>query len=206
MPLITAIFSLVVSPAIYAESTKTKASGVNLVSGNFPALSKTLDVPAKPSKDASPCDLVKALRINELAGNWKSIVASIELKCEIGKGIEDEPDANTLAIAKLKPKAAHFDGVAIIEIRMSDSAWGNDYQYVLDARFSSIQKKLKSAIRKNCIKQRGVTAPITDDICRVENDGQHGGLYMSMGEGGGIWLHADSGNPNRTIYASAWSE
>jgi hypothetical protein len=205
MPILSAVLGLLASSSIYAEGTKTAAAGVNLV-GQFPTLSKTLEAPENLAKNASPCDLVKPLRTAELEGNWKSIVSSVDLKCEIGEGIENEPSANTNATAKLKPKAANFGGVAIIEIRMSDSAWGNDYQYVLDARFAKVKTQLKATIRKNCIKERGITTPLTDDVCPIENHGQYGGLYLDTGEGGGIWLHPDPDNPNRTIYASAWSE
>jgi hypothetical protein len=200
---LTSLLTCSISTTVHAQTIK-KNDGVNLVGRNFPTLFKTLEAPSKTSKPVSPCTLAKALRVAELEKEWKLLIASISLTCEVGKGIEDEPDANTTATAKLKPKAANFGGVPIIEIRMSDSAWGNDYQYVLNARFANIKKQLKSVIRKNCIKE--ITVPITDDICRIENDGQHGGLYLDTGEGGGIWLHADPDNPNQTIYASAWSE
>jgi hypothetical protein len=194
------------SSSLCAQTNKNKTVGVDLAGHNFPALSKTLDTTENASGTTSPCLRVRALRLNELDAKWKPLVANISLKCKVGEGFDNKPDANTTAIAKLKPGAANYAGVSILEIRMMDSAWGNDYQYVLNAPFSRIKKQLKLAIRNHCIKEQGITVAITDNICAVVNDGQHGGLYLDTGEGGGIWLHPDPDNPNRSIYASAWSE
>jgi hypothetical protein len=61
---------------------------------------------------------------------------------------------------------------------MMDSALGNDYEYVLDKPFKVNEKEFQ----------------------------QFAANALPTGEGGGLLAHPDPGNPQRTIFASAWSE
>lgn len=204
-----AIFILSIVAAAGTRGADGNSSGVDLVGQDFPSLKTTiesLESPEQAAPGASPCDAVRALRLDELDEIWKPMLAKIALTCEVGTGIEGEPDANTTVVATLKPKAAHFGGAPVVEVRMMDSAWGNDYQYVLDARFRAIKPRLTSAIRAHCLAVRGAAPDAPETVCRIEGDMIHGGLYIDTGEGGGLWAHPDPDNPRRTIFASAWSE
>jgi hypothetical protein len=205
-PAAGALFALLIVVSASVHAATGGAVGTDLVGRPFPSLKTTLTMTAETHPGASPCDAVRAMRLDELDAEWAPMVADIALSCEVGQGIEDEPDANTTVVAKLRPKAAHFGGAPVVEIRMSDSAWGNDYQYVLDARFGSARQRLSTAIRAHCLKNSDAAADAPDTVCRIQGDGVHGGLYIDTGEGGGLWLHPDPDNPRRTIFASAWSE
>ena len=200
------LFALLIVVSASVRAATGGAVGTDLVGRPFPSLTTTLTTTEEMSPGASPCAAVRALRLDELDAEWAPMVADIALSCEVGQGIEDEPDANTTVVAKLRPKAAHFGGAPVVEIRMSDSAWGNDYQYVLDARFGNARQRLSTAIRGHCLKNFEAAADAPDTVCRIQRDGVHGGLYIDTGEGGGLWVHPDPDNPRRTIFASAWSE
>jgi hypothetical protein len=177
---------------------------IDLVGQPFPALTVTSESSQPLAPGTSPCDTIRALSISEVADTYKPIIDSVTLTCEVGKGIEDEPDVTT-AVARVKPNTATFDGSPIIEIRMMDSAWGNDYQYVLAVPFTASEKQIAASTRKHCLLVAGRSS---DDAksCPVTQDSTHQGIYIDTGEGGGLWGHPDPANGEQTIFASAWSE
>jgi hypothetical protein len=177
---------------------------IDLLGEQFPILKMNSQSADTVPPDKSPCDTVRALGISELDAKLKSIVKTLTLECEVGKGIEGEPDAVTNLVAELKPSTATFGGVPIVEIRMMDSAWGNDYQYVLDVPFSANEEQLTASVRKHCQQIQGSSGDATN--CPVSKEDLHHGIYIDSGESGGLWAHPDPDNAQRTIFASAWSE
>ncbi len=172
----------------------------------FPELIQVMDVTEKTGAGISPCKRVHKRSVKQLDLHWRASITNIRVNCKVSKGIEGEPDPSTNTTATLKPKTIHFSGVPVIEIRRFASAWGSDDQYILDARFADVRKRLVAVIEANCRRSRNIVAGGEDSRCRPENDPGHHGIYFDTGEGGGIWLHPDEKNTLHTIYAVAWSE
>lgn len=186
----------------------SSSQSIDLVGQQFPML-LVWSPPADPEDPSGqgplPCNNVRALRVDELDAKVAPLVETVTLDCEVGKGIEDEPDGITTVVAKLKPNAANFGGVPIVEIRMMDSAWGNDHQYLLDAPFNSSKETITASIRQHCLGNDPSSNP-GSSTCVVTPEDMHKGIYIDRGEGGGLWAHPDPDDAQRTIFASAWSE
>lgn len=192
-PSIIVLGGLLLLMPIVAEARPLELIGVD-----FPELADGLS-----ETSGKGCAPAHARKPAAVTGVWAGRITAITLTCEPMPGIDNEADASTLSIATLKPGAATFGGVPVIEVRLSQSWAHFDNQYVLDGRFETVGPELIKKIQAQCRKKLG--AVDTAAACPAERDGEHGGYFIGS-EGGGLWLHPDEANPNRTIYADAWSE
>lgn len=152
------------------------------------------------------CAPVHAGRLDELKPPWRGRVARISVKCEPMPGIDGEPDASIAAVAVLKPGTVALQGIAVVELRTSESWAHGETNYVLKARYDAIADKLTAHVRRQCLAGWKQTEAAPGGWCAVSADAEHRGVFIQTGELGGIWLHPDPDDSARTIYADAWSE
>lgn len=198
-----------------APRVSSAEKAVDLAKRDFPRLiapfpNDSIDTsePDTPTASASPpsdpCAAVRPGTDAELGQDWAPLIAHIKVSCEVGKGIEDEPDPVTATIATLKPGAAHFAGVPAIEIRMYESAWGSDYQYILDAPYAKVARRLKTAVLARHRENYDIHADVDlNDLFEPIPDSKG---FLLRSESGGIWVHPDADDPKRTMYASTFAE
>lgn len=200
-------FCLLAMGASPALATTPRASPVLQLSGNdFPDL-----VVHQPVFDenggqlALACDQIRAKRIDELDPPWRQAVDRIHLDCDDLSRDEAGADmVSTVITAYLKPGAAQFDGVPVVEVRLMDSDLWSDHQYLLDQPCDAIRASLKRHLESRCHAQQDDPSLLVRHDCKVvENES---GLYLDRGEAGGIWIHAEQENPARTIYAESWAD
>lgn len=177
--------------------------------GDFPSLTQAVDIAPRFDAEGAPvspgCDGVRARRIDELALPWRHAVTGVQLDCEVLAAAYDGFD--TLAIAAtaiLEPGTVSLAGQPVAEVRLMDSELWGDHQYVLEAPFPSVHDALKQHVESSCHSRRLRDEHAGAADCTMsENDG---GLYLPTDEIGGIWIHADPDDPQRTIYAEAWAD
>lgn len=176
------------------------AQPVEFIGEDFPSI-----LEGQSEISGKGCSAVRGLKPAEVTGPWAGRIARITMTCKPMPGIDGEPDGSVDAVATVKPGAATFGGVAVAEIRLSESWAHTDSQYVLNGRFEAIGPELIKKVQARCRKRLGVTVEAEAAACPFDRDATFGGYFIGS-EGGGTWLHADTDNPSRTIYAEAWSE
>lgn len=187
-------------------AARAQAPVLQLSGGDFPDL--TLHRPVfdeRGNQQAMACDQIRARRIDELDPLWKRAVERIHLECEDLK----EADAGfdtvaTMITAFLRPGTAQLAGVAVAEIRLMDSDLWSDHQYLLQQPYADVRATLKSFIESRCRAQQDGADGLVQKSCALTET--EAGLYLEASEVGGIWVHAEEGNPARTVYAEAWSD
>lgn len=181
-------------------STTTAAMAFDVADMDPPALVHGLD-----KASGIGCKAVRAKKNAELAPPWRSAITAISMTCEPMEGLNKEPDAGTVAVAKLRPGAATLQGIPVVELRQSSSWAHDDSQYVLGAAYPEVVNLLGAYIRARCLARAGSQAP-TENLCAIAPDAQHGGIYVNTSELGGTWLHPDPRDPRRSVLAEASSE
>lgn len=203
MPMTSALLASVICGTAHAGALALKGEDFPELLAHTPlAEQEKLPPDAKPTPQqaAVACAHVRAKRPSELEGAWARVVEAIEFTCEyapneLGDGLA------TTAKARLRPGAARFLGVDVVEVRLRSSDWGWDQQYVLAGALARDGEPLIEKIRS--ARCRG-----TAMSCDIEKGASwmHDGFYIRTMEGGGVWLHPDEDNPQQMIYAEAWSE
>jgi hypothetical protein len=154
---------------------------------------------------AMACDQIRARRIDELDPLWKQAVERIHLDCEDLK--EEDAGFNmaaTVVTGFLRPGTVEFAGLPVAEIRLMDSDLWGDHQYLLQAPYDEVRAQLVSFIQSRCRAQQDRPGALMQQDCTPADT--EAGLYLESSELGGIWVHAEEGNPARTVYAEAWSD
>lgn len=192
--------------AAAAPVSATQQAPVLQLSGNdFPelvVLSRELDTEGEPV--ALSCDRIRSKRIDELDPLWKQAVERIHLDCQdLTEQDEGFDMAATIVTGFLKPGLVQFAGVPVAEVRMMDSELWGDHQYLLDQPYAEIRETIKTFVESRCGAQENSGALVATDCSLVETTE---GLYLETGELGGIWLHPAQDQPQRTVYAEAWSD
>jgi hypothetical protein len=151
------------------------------------------------------CDQIRAKRIDELDPLWKRSMDRIHLECEDLKADDAGFDmvATTLT-GFLREGMAQFAGQPLAEVRLMDSDLWSDHQYILQRPYQETRGALKRFIESRCLARQDNPAELVESNCALTESEE--GLYLEASELGGIWVHAEEGNPERTVYAEAWSD
>ena len=196
-------FALAISgPAVAVEP----APVLQLSGNDFPelvVLSEELDAAGEPV--SLSCDRIRNRRIDELDPLWKRAVERIHLDCQ---DLTEQDDgfemAATIVTGFLKPGRVEFAGVPVAEVRMMDSELWGDHQYLLDRPFVQIRDTIRGFIESRCRAQQETRGALLAIDCTLVETSE--GLYLQADEISGIWLHAAPDDPQRTVYAEAWSD
>ena len=179
---------------------------LQLVGNDFPELA--VHVPRydmEGQQAALDCDQIRAKRIDELDPLWKKAVDRIHLDCdELSVENEGFDTIATVITAYLKPGAVQFAGVPVAEVRMMDSAQWGDRQYLLDKPYIDVVDAVQRHIESRCRMQQDDPTMLAQGDCTLVREAE--GLYLDTSEVGGIWLHPDQDDMQRTVYAEAWSD
>ena len=190
------------SPAWAAEP----APVLQLSGGDFPEL--TVHQPGfdeAGNQLPMACDQIRAKRIDELDPLWKRSLDRIHLECEDLK----EEDAGfdmvaTTLTAFFREGTAQLAGQPLAEVRLMDSDLWSDHQYLLQRPYREAREDLKRFIDSRCRAQLDNPAALVPNNCALI-EGEEG-LYLEASELGGIWVHPDQDDPQRTVYAETWSD
>jgi hypothetical protein len=179
---------------------------LQLSGGDFPEL--TVQQPAfDEAGNALPiaCEQIRAKRNDELDPLWKRALERIHLECE---DLNEEEAGFDMVATTLtgffREGTAQLAGQPLAEVRLMDSDLWSDHQYILQRPYPEAREALKRFIESRCQAQLDDPAALVLNDCAL-SDGEEG-LYLQTGELGGIWVHADRDDPQRTIYAEAWSD
>lgn len=189
-----------------AFSAAAQAPVLQLSGDDFPELTlhqPVFDETGNPM--AMACDQIRARRIDELDPLWKQAVERIHLDCEDLK--EEDAGFNmvaTVVTGFLRPGTVEFAGLPVAEIRLMDSDLWGDHQYLLQTPYEETRAQLSSFIESRCRAQQDRPGALMQQDCTPSDT--EAGLYLESSELGGIWVHAEEGNPARTVYAEAWSD
>ena len=201
---LVAVLSL--SAPAWSCRAETPEPVLQLSGGDFPDLivhQPSFDEAGEPLPVA--CDQIRAKRIDELDPLWKRSTDRIHLECEDLKADDAGFDmVVTTVTAFLKEGMAQFAGQPLAEVRLMDSDLWGDHQYILQRPYQETREALKRFIESRCrARQDDPDALVQNDCALIESDEE---LYLQAGEIGGIWVHAEEGRPDRTVYAEAWSD
>lgn len=192
----------------HADETRAPVT-IELRGDDFPVLVQDSGQLPPLAEDGLPqprgCEAVRARRIDELPWPWRDAIDRIHLDCE-----EIEvPSGDALALALtatafLKPGRAWLAGHPVAEIRLMDSQWWGDHQYILAAPYEETAQALREHIERSCatrhMREENSQAP---DCQMHETDRE---LYLEVEEISGVWVHADPDDPGRTVYAEGWTD
>ncbi len=176
---------------------------------DFPFLIHETGLPPPLDDNGLPrapgCESVRARRVDELPSPWSEAVDRVHMDCQPVPAPSDDGDMLAItAIAFLKPGHVRMAGHPVAEIRMMDSEFWGDHQYVIAERYEQAAADLRALVETACT-QRSLRSERQDaPPCRMEEG--EGGLYMDSSEIGGIWIHADPDDPAMTVFAEAWAD
>ncbi|MET0814059.1 MAG: hypothetical protein ABWX88_02595 [Pseudoxanthomonas sp.] len=151
------------------------------------------------------CDQIRARRIDELDPLWKRGMDRIHLECE---DLNEEDSGfdmvATTVTGFVRAGMVEFAGQPLAEVRLMDSDLWSDHQYILQRPYEEAREGLKRFIAARCRAQQDNPAALVENDCTLTESEQ--GLYLQASELGGIWVHPDQEDPQRTVYAEAWSD
>ena len=200
------VMLLGLSTLAWSSWAATPAPVLQLSGGDFPELTVH-----QPSFDEAgnqlpmACDQIRAKRIDELDPLWKRSMDRIHLECEDLK--EEDAGFDMLATTItgfLKADMAQFAGQPLAEVRLMDSDLWSDHQYILQRPYQEARDALKQFIEARCSAQQDNPAALVENNCAMTESEE--GLYLETSEVGGIWVHPEQDDPQRTVYAEAWSD
>lgn len=151
------------------------------------------------------CDQIRAKRIDELDPLWKRSMDRIHLECDDLKADEAGLDMVVTTITGfLRQGTAQFAGQPLAEVRLMDSDLWSDHQYILQRPYQETRQALKRFIESRCRARQDNPAALVENNCALTESEE--GLYLQASELGGIWVHPEQDDPQRTVYAEAWSD
>lgn len=179
---------------------------LQLSGGDFPVL-----ILHQPARDENgmllplACEQIRGKRIDELDPLWKQAVERIHMDCDDLKQETAGFDmVATAATGFLKPGSVEFAGIPVVEVRlMSSEKWG-DYEYILDRPYAEIRDVLERFVESHCRAPRDSREALVRDTCKLTETDE--GLYLEADSLGGIWMHPEHGDPQRTVYAEVWAD
>ena len=202
---------LIAAAGVFALATSVAASAappapvLQLSGHDYPELvvqSRELGADGEPL--ALSCERIRSKRIDELDPLWKQAVERIHLDCQDLTRQDDGFDMSaTVVTGFLKPGQVQFAGVPVAEVRMMDSDLWGDHQYLLDRPYAEIRQTIKAFVESRCHAQQDHAGALMVSDCAVLETAE--GMYLRAGESGGIWMHPAPEEPQRTVYAEAWS-
>ena len=194
------------TPATAPAAAPVTVPVLRVVGSDFPEL--VVHVPrhdALGMQAALDCEQIRARRIDELDPLWKKAVDRIHLDCD---DLDMESEAfgtvATVITAHLKPGAVQFAGVPVAEVRMMDSDLWGDRQYLLDRPYAEIVDAVQAHLESRCRMRQDDPSQLAHGDCTLVRQAE--GMYLDTSEVGGIWLHPDQDDAQRTVYAEAWAD
>ena len=179
---------------------------LQLSGGDFPVLTvhqPRFDQAGDPLPMA--CDQIRAKRIDELDPLWKRSVDRIHLECEDLKAEYAGFDMIATTITGFfREGAAQLAGQPLAEVRLMDSELWSDHQYILQRPYPEARETLKQFIEARSRAQQDNPAALVENNCSMSESDES--LYLETSEIGGIWVHPEQDDPQRTVYAEAWSD
>ncbi|MET1162645.1 MAG: hypothetical protein ABWY48_08880 [Pseudoxanthomonas sp.] len=203
-------FALLLSLSVSALAppclAATQEPVLRLSGGDFPELTihqPSFDEAGNPLPMA--CDRIRAKRIDELDPLWKRSMDRIHLECE---ELNEENSGFDMVATTLtgfvRAGMVEFAGQPLAEVRLMDSDLWSDHQYILQRPYEEAREALKRFIESRCQAQQDDPAALVENSCALTESEE--GLYLQASELGGIWVHPDRDDPQRTVYAEAWSD
>lgn len=199
-------FATLLSTLAWSSWATTPAPVLQLSGGDFPELTAH-----QPNFDEAgdqlpmACDQLRSKRIDELDPLWKRSIDRIHLECEDLK--EEDVGFDMLATTItgfLKAGMAQFAGQPLAEVRLMDSDLWSDHQYILQRPYEEAREALKQFVEARCRAQQDNPTALVENSCVMTESEE--GLYLETSEVGGIWIHPEQDDPQRTVYAEAWSD
>lgn len=184
---------------------------LQLSGGDFPVL-----VAHQPARDDSgdllplACEQIRGKRIDELDPLWKQAIERIHTDCDDLKRETAGFDmVATVATGFLKPGSVEFAGIPVAEVRLMDSEMWGDHEYILDRPYAGIRETLERFVESHCRASQDNAPPdnlqaLPRDSCELTETDE--GMYLEAGPLGGIWIHPQRDDPQRTVYAEAWAD
>ena len=179
---------------------------LQLSGGDFPVL-----VVHQPARDENgvqlplACGQIRGKRIDELDPLWKQVVERIHVDCyDLGKETAGVDMVATVATGFLRPGMVEFAGIPVAEVRLMDSEMWGDHEYILDRPYADIREALERFVEANCGASRDNRQALPRNTCEPTETA--GGIYLEAGPVGGIWIHPEHDDPQRTVYAEVWAD
>ena len=110
----------------------------------------------------------------------------------------------TVATGFLRPGMVEFAGIPVVEVRLMDSELWGDHEYILDRPYAEVGEALGRFVESHCRAPQDNQEALARSTCEVTETGE--GMYLEAGPLGGIWIHPERGDPQRTVYAEAWAD
>lgn len=204
------VAGLLLAAGARAHAGDPAPPALNVQGGDFPALVMAWPADGIPAADSDDdpdtpaCERVRARRLDELSPEWRTRATSVQLDCETATADDaSEPVTALAARALLRPGSVRLAGFPVAEVRRMDSERWGDHQYVLDARYAEAADTLRQHVEAACRQRRLRSESGTDD-CAMSAAGE--GLFLPVDAIGGIWIHPDPDDAERTVYAEAWAD
>jgi hypothetical protein len=179
---------------------------LQLSGGDFPVL-----IVHQPARDENglllplACAQIRGKRIDELDPLWKQAVERIHVDCDdLQRETAGFDMVATVATGFLKPGSAEFAGIPVAEVRLMDSEMWGDHEYILDRPYADIRAALERFVESHCGASQDNRQALLRNTCGLTETAE--GMYLEAGPLGGIWIHPQHDDPQRTVYAEAWAD
>ena len=151
------------------------------------------------------CVQIRGKRVDELDPIWKKVTGRIHLECDdLTLESAGFDMVATTATAYLLPGTVRFAGIPVTEVRLMNSELWSDRQYLLDQPYAAIHAQIVNHLQSRCRSRQDTPGLLGVSHCEIHDEAE--GLYLEIGDQGGIWVHPDPDNPDMTVYAEAWSD
>ena len=110
----------------------------------------------------------------------------------------------TVATGFLKPGSVEFAGIPVLEVRLMNSEKWGDYEYILGRPYAEIRDALGHFVKSRCRVPQDNREALAHATCRLTETAE--GMYLESDSPGGIWMHPEHHDPQRTVYAEVWAD
>lgn len=179
---------------------------LQLSGDDFPVL-----IVHQPARDGNgvllplACEQIRGKRIDELDPLWKQAVERIHVDCDDLKQETAGFDmVATVATGFLRPEMVEFAGFPVAEVRLMDSEMWSDHEYILDRPYAEIREALERFVESHCSASQDNRQALPRNTCELTETAE--GMYLEAGPLGGVWMHPEHDDPQRTVYAEAWAD
>jgi hypothetical protein len=179
---------------------------LHLSGDDFPVL-----IAHQPARDGNgdllppACNQIRGKRIDELDPLWKQVVERIHVDCDdLRREIAGFDMVATVATGFLKPGSVEFAGIPVAEVRLMDSEMWGDHEYILDRPYADIQETLERFVESHCHAPQDNREALLRNTCKLTETAE--GMYLEAGPLGGVWIHPEHDDPQRTVYAEVWAD
>lgn len=203
---IAASSSVATTPPMPSVPMAIPAPVLQLSGDDFPVL-----VVHQPMRDEDgillplACDQIRDKRIDELDPLWKQAIERIHVDCDDLKQEAAGFDmVATVATGFLKPGSVELAGIPVAEVRLMDSEMWGDHEYILDRPYADIREALERFVESHCGASQDDRQALPRNTCELTETAE--GMYLESGPLGGIWIHPEHDDPQRTVYAEVWAD